>query len=81
MASEIVCFHRYWNSAYRTPRYPLKNEHEMSIFHIWVIEIYADNVHDLLRDEWVETDPHSYPFPIHMLYPESHIIAYFSGER
>ncbi len=24
MASEIECFHRYWNSAYQTPRHPLK---------------------------------------------------------
>ncbi len=24
MTSEIECFHRYWNSASRTPRYPLK---------------------------------------------------------
>ncbi len=24
MISEIECFHRYWNSASRTPRYPLK---------------------------------------------------------
>ncbi len=23
--SEIECFHKYWNSASRTPRYPLKN--------------------------------------------------------
>ena len=26
MTSEIVCFHKYWNSAFQTPRCPLKED-------------------------------------------------------
>ncbi len=31
MTSEIECFHRYWNSASQTPRYPLNIQHDRCV--------------------------------------------------
>ncbi len=52
MTSEIVCFHRYWNSAFPTPRCPLnyrKIGHEYSVMNLPKISREICGILDLVQ--------------------------------